>query len=233
MPVAAGSTRYPSEREVDVVLRDGATVHLRPIRPDDAGRIAALHARLSPETVYRRFFTPLSSLPPRLLERLVNVDYVDRLALVAELGDDIVAVARYDRLPSGRQGGDDAEVAFVVDDSHQGRGLGTLLLEHLAAAAREAGIGRFVADTLPGNLPMMRVFHDAGFGDERHFADGVVRVAFPIQPTEGSLAAAEERERLAAARSVRRLLRPGSVAVIGATPRPGALGNLLVSPHVP
>src|SRR3954453_21020442 len=149
MPVAvdARPDNYPARWEADVVLSDGGTVHVRPIVPADGPKIEALHSRLSAETVYLRFFTPLPRLSPQLLARFVNVDYVDRMALVAELGDAIISVARYDRLP----GTDDAEVAFVVDDAHQGRGLGSLLLEHLAAAGKENGIRRFVAETLPGN----------------------------------------------------------------------------------
>ncbi len=217
---------YPGHLVADVVARDGATVHLRPIRPDDAPRIVALHARLSAETIYFRFFNALATLSPAMLERFVVVDYRDRLALVAVLGDDIVAVGRYERLPSG--GGDEAEVAFLVDDAHQGRGLGSVLLEHLAGAARKAGIARFVADTLPDNARMLRVFHDAGFADERHFADGVVRVAFPIGATDTAASVAHERERQAASRSVRRLLAPRSVAVIGASRHRGRLGHEMV-----
>jgi acyl-CoA synthetase (NDP forming)/GNAT superfamily N-acetyltransferase len=221
---------YPADYEADVVLADGGTVHVRPIRPDDGGRIAALHHRLSPETVYLRFFTPLPSLSPAMLERFVHVDYTDRLALVAELGPDILAVARYDRLP----GQDAAEVAFVVDDAHQGRGIGILLLEHLAAAAAERGIRRFVAETLPTNDKMLSVFHAAGFGEERHFAEGVVQVSFPIEPTDSSVAAMHAREQRAAARSIQRLLRPGTIAVIGAGREASEIGhsvfvNLLAS----
>lgn len=209
---AAAPPGYPKQWEADVVVADGGTVHVRPIRPDDADRLRALHQRLSAETIYLRFFSPIPTLSDSMVERFVNVDYLDRLALVAQLGDDIISVARYDRLP----GTDQAEVAFVVDDAHQGRGLGTLLLEHLAAAARENGIAQFVAETLPGNNRMLRVFRDAGFGDERRMSGGVIRVSFRIEPTEASVAAMHERERVAAARSVQRLLAPQSIAVIGA-----------------
>ena len=212
---------YPARWEADVVLADGGTIHVRPVRPDDRTAIAELHDRLSDETVYLRFFSPIPHLPNALLERFTVVDYVDRLALVAELGDQIVAVARYDRLP----GREEAEVAFVVEDAHQGRGVGMLLLEHLAGAAKEAGIRRFVAETLPGNNRMLGVFYDAGFGAERRFDSGVVRVSFAIEPTEESVRAMHERERRASARSVARLLAPTTVAVIGAGRRPGSLGH--------
>jgi acyl-CoA synthetase (NDP forming)/GNAT superfamily N-acetyltransferase len=220
---------YPSRWEADVVTRDGATVHVRPIRPSDGLRITALHSRLSAETIYFRFFSPMTTLSSKMLERFINVDYVDRLALVALLGDDIVAVGRYERLPSSGDEGDEAEVAFLVDDAHQGRGLGTTLLEHLAVAAREAGITRFVADTLADNRRMLRMFHEAGFDDHRTFADGVVRVVFPITSTEASRSLSHHREREAAARSVRRLLAPRSIALVGASRKTGSLGRELLA----
>ena len=207
--------------EADAVLADGGTVHLRPIRPDDAPRLNDLHERLSRESKYLRFFSPMPHLSPRMLDHFVTVDYVDRFALVAVLGDDIVGVARYDALADHRA----AEVAFTVDDAHQGRGLATLLLEHLAAVAADRGITRFVAETLPGNNKMLAVFRDAGYGDERHFDGGTVQVAFSISPTPASIEAVHERERRAAAASVRRLLAPRSVVVVGAGREAQGIGH--------
>jgi acyl-CoA synthetase (NDP forming)/RimJ/RimL family protein N-acetyltransferase len=215
---------YPSRWESHVVVSDGGTVYLRPIKPTDGPGIEALHGRLSPETIYFRFFTPLPKLSEAMLYRFVNVDYVDRYAVVALLGDVLIAVARYDRIP----GSSEAEVAFLVDDAHQGRGLGTIMLEHLAAVAKEWGISRFVADTLPENSRMIRVFHDAGFQEHSAFQDGVVRVSFSIATTDASLGAMYERERRAAVRSVRRLLAPRSVAVVGASRVVGSVGYLLL-----
>lgn len=215
---------YPAHYEADVVLKDGKTVTVRPILPGDAEAIRALHARLSPETRYLRFFSPLPQLSDRMLARFTQVDYADRMALVALLGRDIIGVGRYDRLP----GSDEAEVAFVVDDAHQGRGLGTLLLEHLALAAREAGIRRFVAETLPHNQRMLAVFADAGFAERTRLADGVVHVAFDIAPTPASVAAMHERERRNAIASVRKLLAPRSIAVVGASRRRGTVGQVLL-----
>ena len=113
----------PAHWECDVVLADGGTVHVRPIRPDDADALVVLHAGLSDETVLLRFFGPKPALDPVQADHFTTVDHVDRVALVAELGDRLVAVARYDRVP----GSDSAEVAFVVSDAHQGRGIGTAL----------------------------------------------------------------------------------------------------------
>jgi acyl-CoA synthetase (NDP forming)/RimJ/RimL family protein N-acetyltransferase len=215
---------YPSHWEVDAVASDGGTVHVRPIRADDASRIQALHARLSDETIYLRFFSPMRELSDKMLHRLVNVDYADRMALVAELGDEIIAVARYDRLT----GSHEAEVAFVVDDVHQGRGLGTLLLEHLVVIARTHGITRFVAETLPHNEGMLRVFQNAGYAVKRHFDGGVVDVSFPIEPTLQAERLSEERDHHAVAASMSRFLSPGSVAVVGASRQPGTAGHEVV-----
>ncbi len=96
------------------------------------------------------------------------------------LGDDLIAVGRYERLGPGAP---DAEVAFVVEDAHQGRGVGSILIEHLASAARAAGLERFVAEVLPENGTMLRVFGDAGFQVSREYADGVVHLTFPIAST--------------------------------------------------
>jgi acyl-CoA synthetase (NDP forming)/GNAT superfamily N-acetyltransferase len=215
---------YPRHWEADVVLTDGGTAHLRPIVAEDADRLRAFHERLSKETVYNRFFAYRPTLSDTDVARFTQVDHDDRVALVATLRDDLIGVVRYDRLP----GTDDGEVAFVVEDAHQGRGLGAVLLEHLAAAARERGVDRFVADVLPTNRPMLSVFRSAGYEVRRDLADGYVSLAFPIRPTETSLEVMRAREHRAEARSVQRLLAPRSVAVIGASREPGAPGHELL-----
>ena len=220
-PPPAEVAGYPAEWEADVVLADGGTVHVRPIRPADGDLLVDFHNRLSAETVYLRFFSPKPVLAARDVQRFTHVDYDTRVALIALLGGRIIGVARYDRVP----GTTDAEVAFVIDDEHQGRGLGTIFLEYLAAAARRHGITRFVADTLPHNVRMLEVFRTAGFTAEQAYADGVVRVTFPIEPTDRSVAAMEERDRRAAAHSIERLLAPRSVAVIGAGRERGSIGH--------
>ena len=215
---------YPRHWEADVVVADGGTVHLRPIRPDDADRLAAFHSRLSKETVYNRFFAYRPVLSDVDVARFTQVDHHDRVALVATLNDDIVGVVRYDRRPDL----DDAEVAFVVEDAHQGRGLGPLLLEHLGAAARERGIGRFTADVLPTNRPMLGVFRTAGYAVARELSGGYVELSFPITQTGTSLEVMRAREHRAEARSVQRLLAPRSVAVVGASREPGSPGHELL-----
>lgn len=212
---------YPEEWAADVVLSDGGTAHLRPIRPDDADALVEFHRQLSPDTVYFRFFSAHPTLTDEEVTRFTNVDYVERMALVAELDGRMIGVARYDREPST----DEAEAAFVVADEHQGRGLGSLLLEHLAATARSAGIARLTATVLPTNQRMLGVFRDAGFVRKSQFEDGVVSVELDIAPTPAWQLAVDERDRRASVRSIERLLRPRSVAVVGASREPGTVGH--------
>lgn len=216
---------YPRKWEADVVLSDGGVVHLRPIVPSDADHIVAFHSRLSERTRYLRYFGAYPRIPQRDLERFTVVDHHDRVAFVALLGDDIVAVGRYERLGNARS----AEVAFVVDDAHQGRGLGSILLEHLAAAAAESGLRRFVAEVLAENSAMVRVFRDAGYQVSRALEEGVLHLEFDVASTEESLAVARAREQAAEARSVHNLLHPRSVAVIGASSDPTKVGYVVLS----
>jgi acyl-CoA synthetase (NDP forming)/GNAT superfamily N-acetyltransferase len=214
----------PPHWEADIVAADGGTVHLRPICPEDADGINGLMERSSDQTRYYRFFGPMKRLSEKDLHRFTHVDHVDRVAFVVLLGDQIVAVGRFDRYP----GTDDAEVAFLVEDAHQGRGLGSVLLEHLAAAARERGIKNFVAEVLAQNSRMVRVFQDAGYASERSYEDGIVHLTFPIQQTEDALAVAYEREQRSESRSIARLLTPSSVAVVGASNDEGKIGNAVL-----
>ncbi|RIV40849.1 bifunctional acetate--CoA ligase family protein/GNAT family N-acetyltransferase [Micromonospora radicis] len=203
-----------AEQAVDVLLSDGSTVQLRPIRPADAPAVVAMHSRFSERTRYLRYFSPYPRIPERDLQRFVNVDHVDREAFVVLAGERIVAVGRYERLGPAAP---DAEVAFVVEDAYQGRGIGSVLLEHLADAARRAGIVNFVAEVLPANGAMLRVFADFGYQLQRQFADGVVHLTFPIAPTEATLEVQRGREHRTEARSIARLLAPRGVAVYGAS----------------
>lgn len=218
------AARYPAQWEADVVLRDGATAHLRPITPADADALQRFHLAQSPESIYFRFFAPMPRLSPNDLHRFTHVDHVDRVAFICLSGEEIVGVGRYDRIETFT-----AEVAFNISDHHQGRGLGSVLLEHLAAAARENGVHTFVADVLPQNRKMMGVFRDAGYEVRHAYDDGVISLSFAIDPTEKSLAVMEAREHRAEARSVRALLNPASVVVIGASRRDGTIGHRLLT----
>ncbi|VXB44363.1 GNAT family N-acetyltransferase [Citricoccus sp. K5] len=215
---------YPAYWEADVVLRDGTTAHLRPVRPEDASGLARMHEGQSQSSIYLRFFTFKSSLSRKELERFTHVDYRDRVAFVVLRGEEILGIGRYDRLDDPLE----AEVAFNISDASQGKGIGSILMEHLAVAARENGIRRFTAEVLPENRKMLSVFQDTGFEVSRHFDDGVVAVAFSIDPTAQSRAVMESREHRAEARSVAELLAPEAVAVIGASRQWGSVGFALL-----
>lgn len=217
-------SRDDSPWAADVVLADGGPVHVRPVRPSDAAQYDAFHQRQSPDSLYYRFFSARPKFTQRDLERLVTVDMVDRATLVALEGDTMIAVASYDRWP-GRH---DADVAFLVDDRHHGRGLATMLLEHLAAVARSNGIERFTAEVLANNRAMLSVFLKAGWPVQRAFDSGVVDLVFPLDPTPELLESVERREQLADARSLARLLFPRGVAVVGASDSPGSPGWALL-----
>ncbi|HEX2575637.1 MAG TPA: GNAT family N-acetyltransferase, partial [Aquihabitans sp.] len=221
MPEEPAEPDYPERWEADVVLSDGGTMSVRPIRPDDAERIVRFHERQSPESIYFRFFSPRPRLSERDVERFTHVDYADRMAFIGLIGDELVGVARYDR----HRARSDAEVAFFIDDAHHGRGMATVLLEYLAAAAREAGISGFTATVLPQNRKMLGVFTQAGFTARSHFEEGVIEVELGIEPTPEALAAIEARAGTAEARSVERILRPTSIAVVGASREEGTLGH--------
>lgn len=124
----------------DALLIDGTPVHIRQIDASDAGALVAFHGRLSTKTTWLRFFSVHPYLSPREVERFTTVDHHDREALVALAGKDLIGVVRFDRVANSR----DAEIAIIVEDSWQGQGLGTLLLEHIASRARAVGIDRFI-----------------------------------------------------------------------------------------
>jgi acyl-CoA synthetase (NDP forming)/RimJ/RimL family protein N-acetyltransferase len=215
---------YPVWWEADVVLRDGSVAHVRPILPTDADRLRRFHAGQSAESIYLRFFAPLKTLSDKDVARFTQVDYDWRVALVATVREDIIGVARYDRLDATA-----AEVAFHISDAHQGKGVGSVLLEHLAAIGQERGVTKFVADVLPQNRKMIQVFTEAGYEVNYHFDDGVIAVAFTIEPTAQSQAVRVSREHRAEALSVRSFLFPESIAVIGASRRSDSIGHHLLT----
>ncbi|MFC5723646.1 GNAT family N-acetyltransferase [Streptomyces gamaensis] len=215
---------YPAHWEADVVLRDGGTARVRPITADDAGRLVAFYEQVSDESKYYRFFAPYPRLSDRDVHLFTHHDYVDRVGLAALVGGEFIATVRYDRVG----GGEEAEVAFLVQDAHQGRGVASALLEHIAACARERSIRRFTAEVLPANTKMIKVFTDAGYTQKRSFEDGVVRLELDLEPTDRSLAVQRAREQRAEARSVQRLLAPGSVAVVGAGRAAGGMGRTVL-----
>lgn len=212
---------YPQHWEADVVLRDGSVAQVRPIKPSDGDALRSFHDAQSPESTYLRFFAPMKHLSDKDVHRFTHVDYVNRVALVLRSGDRLVGVGRFDRFDDGRR----AEVAFNVADSFQGRGVGSVLLEHLAAIGLELGVEEFVADVLPQNIKMLSVFTEAGYAVKRAFEDGVVALSFPIEPTSASRQVVAAREQRAEATSLQALLTPQSVAVVGVSEKPRRLGR--------
>lgn len=217
----------PQQWYGDVLAADGGVVRVRPIMPADAEALAAFHTGLSDRTRYLRYFGPYPKISPKDMYRTTHVDYHDRVGLVALLGDAIIGVARYELLD--RPGPRAAEVAFVVADEHQGRGLGSVLLEHLAGAAAENEVVAFVAEVLAENEAMITVFRDAGYQLQRSRDGSEVHLEFAIDPTEALRTVRDAREAASEARSVGNLLAPGSVAVIGASPERTRVGGAVLA----
>ncbi|MEP9380791.1 GNAT family N-acetyltransferase [Nocardioides cheoyonin] len=214
---------WPSHWEADVLLRDGRTAHIRPITADDKELLVDFYARVSDESKYYRFFSPMPTLSERDVHRFTELDYVDRVAFILTLRGRMIAVGRYDVVRPG-----EAEVAFLVEDHYQGRGIAQILLEHLAQAGRERGITKFTADVLPDNSRMIQTFRDAGYKVASVYEDGVISLEFPIDVTDTAVGILAKREHEAEAASINRFFNPRSVAVIGASRRQETIGQALV-----
>ena len=210
----------------DVILRDGRTLRLRPPRAEDTDALLAFFAGLSERSLYLRFHG-FPALSPHLVESLPAPDWHERGALLGTLvdeeGERVVAVANYVRLRDPKL----AEAAFAVADEHQGRGIGTRLLEQLAERAAQVGIERFVAEVLPDNRAMLGVFQAAGFELTRQLESGELEVQFPIASTDVYREHVDARDHEAVVASLRPFFEPTSVAVIGASKRRGSIGGEL------
>ena len=212
------------------LLTDGSTVEIRPAGPRDADAVYQMHAALSPDNMYLRFF----SLNPRAAQqeaaRVSREPGPDHAALLAWLGGRLVGVASYE--PTAKPGV--AEIAFAVPDDMHRRGIATLLLEHLVSLAQRRGLQAFRADALAGNLAMLRVFADAGLPVQQRLRDEVVELTFPLPGAEADqrqdayLETVAARESRAGVASLRPLLKPASLAVVGASRRPGTLGRAIL-----
>ena len=207
---------------VDVILRDGRTLRLRPPARADSDALLGFFERLSERSLYLRFHAA-RRVEPALVEHFLDPDWDDHGALVGVLAERVVAVAEYARLRDPST----AEAAFAVADELQGRGVGTRLLEQLARRAGERGIRTFVAEVLSENAAMLGVFRDAGFVVTRTLEGGEVEVRFPIAATEQYRARVDERDHVAVAASLRPFFAPASVAVVGASRRRGTIGGEL------
>jgi acetyl coenzyme A synthetase (ADP forming)-like protein len=221
-------TTYPAQYETEVLLKDGSSILLRPIKADDANSWMEFLNRLGAHAEYLRFHYAPKEMGLEDAIRFCAVDYHNTFAFVAEVlretKRNIVAIGRYYRLPDHHS----AEVALAIEGSYQGRGLGTSILEQLADVARENDIDRFEADVIAENEQMMNVFKGYGFHVTSELQTGVYRVIFSIAKTPVVVEKEAERERASTLASLRWLLKPESVAVIGASRHPGTIGYLLL-----
>ncbi|MCX6007625.1 MAG: GNAT family N-acetyltransferase [Chloroflexi bacterium] len=210
-----------------VALKDGSSLHLRPIQMVDEERLLSLFNRLSKQTIYLRFHHVLSHMSKEEARRFCTVDYVNTFALVGTLGEAdeerIIAVGRYARQP----GAEIAQIAFEVEDKYQGLGIGTHLLDQLAYIARDKGITTFEAEVLAENRDMMNVLINSGFKMNRQIQGSVYLGMLDLAPTEIVEQKSFEREKFASIASLRAFLNPTSVVVIGASRRPNTIGNFV------
>ena len=215
--------------QVYALLADGTTVEIRPAVPDDFDAVKAMHEAMSPGNTYLRFFN-ISRLAAEIEARRICRNPAPRaVALLALAAGEVVGVASYAGVGSGR-----TEVAFAVADHMHNRGIATLLLEHLVSLAVSRGITTFTAETLTENKAMLAVFADAGLPVDRHYVDGVFEMTIPL-PSQDAGAALDsylnvvaEREGRAEVASLRHVLAPESVVVIGASRRRGTAGRAIV-----
>ena len=213
------------------LLTDGATIEIRPARPEDFAAVRDLHAKMSPDNLYLRFFSLSPLAAEREARRICREPAPDHAALLALLDGELVGCGTFECVGAGSRS---AEVAFTVADDMQRRGVGTLLLEHLVSLARSRGIRAITAETLSENGAMLRVFADAGLQVRRALADGVYDLTFPLPAGEADTAlgtyrdTVAERERSADVASLRPVLAPASVAVIGASRRGGSVGRVIL-----
>ena len=212
---------YPAQYESDVVLRDGSTLHLRPVRADDRPGLAELYERLSPDSRRFRFFSAASNSDAEV-SRLLRANHHDEFVLVAEAGGRISGVVLYSRDPKSP---DRAEVAFAIADALQGRGVGTRMLEVLAGIARQHHITTFDAYVLQDNLQMLQLFLDSGLEAERQLDGGIFHVVLSLTPTPLFEAKAAERSQAAATASMKGFFEPEAVVVIGANRERGKIGS--------
>ena len=219
---------YPPEYNVRVVLKDGSVILFRPIKKDDAPEWLNFWHRLSSRSKYLRLHRSPPDMSMEDALRFCTVDYVNTFAFVAEAIEGhqkhIVAVGRYSRLPATPK---TAEIAFVIIDAYQEKGIGTKFIEWLATVARKNDIDTFEAFVLPENKEMLSVFQGYGFHMKQILENNVYHISFPLTRTREVVKAKDERASQATLHSLEHILKPHSVAVIGASNRTGSIGQLV------
>ncbi|MFJ1968197.1 GNAT family N-acetyltransferase [Streptomyces sp. NPDC087903] len=217
---------YPEDLERPGLVRTGRSTFVRPIRPEDADRLVTFVGGLSRATLAYRSLGPVVRARDDVIRRGAHVDYLNELALVALAGEEIAGLVRYTRDPEEPE---HAEVTFTIRDDHQSEGFGRLLLEHIAAAARARGVRVLEADVLADNSRMINVFLSSGYRIETGPPGQIIHFEIAIDPQAQATARAERREHTAVRRSLRPLLEPRSVAVIGANRDPLTIGHEIVA----
>ena len=223
-PEAAEPAGYPAEWEFDGLLRNGEAVVVRPIRPADAPALAGLREAVSPGT-HQHVLLAGPALSLQAAARFSEVDYDARMAFVALVSDDLVGLASYDRLDTRVPA---AEASFIVSGARQGHGVTTLLFESLAEYARTRGILRFTAEVKAQNTAMLELFAATGLRCTRRDGQETVRVEIDLRPTPAYRSSCDQREAMAEVASVAAILRPRSIAVVGAGRHPGNVGHQVV-----
>ena len=219
---------YPQKYETNVLLKDGSSMFIRPIKTEDARHWLDFVRRLENDIQYLRLHHISEEMTLDDAIRFCTVDYHNTFAFIAEIlresKRDIVGVGKYYRLPNHFS----AEVVFAVEDNYQGRGLGTAILEQLASVARENGIDNFEADVSVDNEKMINIFKDYGFHITSELKSDVYRITFPISQSSTVERKKAEREQSLTLASLRALMEPRSIALIGASRHLGTIGyNLL------
>ncbi|WP_285732752.1 GNAT family N-acetyltransferase [Nocardiopsis sp. ATB16-24] len=217
------SVRVGSGGTAHALLSDGSIVLIRPARPEDVDAVRKLYEEMSEESLRMRFFLPSASAARAEAQRVCMERDPKSAGLLAVLDGEVIGVASYVIERTGT-----AELGLAVAEGQHGRGVGTLLLEHLASVARERGVGTFRADVLASNHEMLRVCDNAGLRSRRRTDTGVVEMTIPLDQDERSINAVSHREGQANRESLARLLRPRSVVVVGGTRRAVSIGNALV-----
>jgi len=216
------------------LLADGSMIEIRPAGPGDHDAVKAMHEAMSPDNTYMRFFNFSRNAAETEARRICREPRPGRAALLALSAGQVVGVASYDAAGESGTRQNVAEVAFAVAENMHHRGIATLLLEHLVSLAHSHQVSVFTAQTLAENTPMLKVFAGAGLPVQRHSEDGVMELTIPLPSQDGGTAldsylnAVAERERSAEVASLRHVLAPESVVVIGASRRRSTVGRAIL-----
>jgi acyl-CoA synthetase (NDP forming)/RimJ/RimL family protein N-acetyltransferase len=210
-----------------VLLKNGQGIFFKPAESYDQKRVKDFMSRLSQESLRMRFMASVSEVSDQIILDLCTGDFKERGCLLASVGEDnnakVIGLANYISMGNNRT----AEVAFLIEDSYQGLGISTLLMERLSGIAAANGIIEFEAEVLPDNQQMMNVFKSSGFDIHKVWHSDTVHIEFPVDGASSLWKRTALRERIAVANSLMPLLRPKIIAVVGAEKDPDSIGNMI------